>query len=294
MIFRKKRLIMILISLIILVALVGLSLGDRGEKTMPEKFLHDTVGWTQNIFGKPVRFVNGAVDHFQELYDVHEQNQVLKSRLTENRNLLAENQRLKERNQELRSVIDKAETRSDYEPIHATVIARSSERWFQQMTINQGESDGIEQNMAVITGEGMVGKIQSVSEFHSTVKLLSGFDRSNRISSWVVKEGEDTENGFGLIEGFDEESERLLLKEIPFEDEVKKGETVISSGLGGVFPEELEIGVIDEVENDEYGLTQIAYVKPSANLYNINHVIVVNRSMETVESENGESEEEGS
>ncbi|ASF40045.1 rod shape-determining protein MreC [Halobacillus halophilus] len=281
--FRRKRLMAVLIGFIVLVALIGFSIRDRDSLTTPEKFFKDTVGWMQSIIHKPVSLVDNSVDNIQNMFEVYEQNQVLKARLSEYKGVIKDNQRLKNDNAELRKTMEKTKSLSDYSPIQATVIARSSDRWFEQMTINRGEEHGVAKDMAVLTSEGMVGKIKSAGAFHSTVQLLSGFDRSNKISSWVVRK--DKNEAFGLIEGYDGESGRLLLKGIKLDEELKNGDTVISSGLGGVFPSNLRIGTVEEVVNDHFGLTKTAYVKPFADLFNINHVIVVDRSMQTVENE---------
>ncbi|WP_226036537.1 rod shape-determining protein MreC [Aquibacillus saliphilus] len=273
--FRKKRLFVILIGFIILVGLIGLTLRDREELSTVEEFLQDTVGWLQNVVHIPVEFSTSLISNIEDMKNVYEENQVLKSRLGQYKNLLYEVQELKQDNEELRNVLDKTESITDYQPIQASVIARSPEPAFHQVKISKGKQHGVESNMAVITGNGMIGKVQSAAQFTSTVLLLSGFDRSNRISVDVAIE--DKKNVSGFIVGFDEESESLLLELNTYDVKLDGGELVVSSGMGGVFPRSLEIGTIEEVTPDKYGLTQIAHVTPSANLSNSDHVIVVNR-----------------
>lgn len=287
--FRKKRLILVLVSFILLVALIGFSLRERSELTWPEKFVHDSVGWIQTIFNQPVQLIQGTYANIQDISSTYEQNEILKSRLSQYKSIMQENQLLKKENEELRSSLDYQESLSEYDPIDASVIARSSERWFSQMIVNRGEAHGVERNMAVITGEGMIGKVQSTDKFHSTVQLLSGFGLSNRISAWVWQ-GDDPIHG--LIQGYDEESKSLLLKEIDSDAEINEGEQVVSSGKGGVFPAGLLIGEVTKVEMDQYGLTQTAYVKPAADLYDINQVMIVDRSMPTHNIDETDEEEE--
>ncbi|RDY66062.1 rod shape-determining protein MreC [Halobacillus sp. SY10] len=289
--FRRKRLMIVLVGFIVLVALIGFSIRDRDSLSTPEKFLQDSVGWMQTIFHKPVSLVDNTIENIQDMFGVYEQNEVLKARLSEYKGVIQENQRLRSEIGELQQTLDKSDSLSDYSPVQATVIARSSDRWFEQMTINKGEEHGVEKDMAVMTSDGLIGKIKSVGAFHSTVQLLSGFDRSNKISAWVVREDQD--EAFGLIEGYDDETGRLLLEEIKLDEELKPGDTVISSGLGGVFPSNLRIGTVEEVVNDQFGLTQTAYVEPFADLFDINHVMVVDRTAETVDT-GAEQEEEAS
>ncbi|WP_077621361.1 rod shape-determining protein MreC [Sediminibacillus massiliensis] len=288
--FRRTRLFIILIGIIILVASIGFSLRDREELTTAEEFLKDTTGWLQNIVHRPAQFTSNIFSNIDEIRNVYEENQLLKERLADNKSLLYEIQELKQDNEELRSTLDKTESITDYEPIQASVIARSPERWFKEVTINKGKQHGLEVNMAVITGEGMIGKVQSTSEFTSTVQLLSGFDRSNRISVTVSQEENENETGFVI--GYDEDREALMLKLNSYDSEIEDGSLVVSSGMGGVFPRGLEIGTIEEVQPDQYGLTQMAYVTPAANLEDMDHVIIVNRTVVQPEESADTTEED--
>src|SRR5699024_6110450 len=140
-------------------------------------------------------------------------------------------------------------------------------------------SDGVKKDMAVMTVDGMIGKIQSVSTSTAKVKLITGFDQLNRVSATVsVKKGD---NIFGLIEGYDQNKEMLVFRVLEESNKkLKEDELVVSSNLGGLFPSGLPIGTIKEVESDQYGLTKTAYVEPAADIYELNQVIVVDRSLE--------------
>lgn len=280
--FRRKRLFTILISLIILVGLIGFSLSDRGELSSVEEFIQDTVGSFQNVFFQPVYFVRDVINNIDEMTHVYEENQQLKENLSTYQQKLYEVQELTKENETLRAIIEKTESISDYQPIHATLISRSPEQWFKQVTLNKGKQHGVEKDMAVITASGMIGKIQSTSQFTSTVLLLNGFDRSNRISVNVDLPESDID-AKGFILGYDEEREQLLLEFTDSYEDIPLDATVFSSGLGGVFPKGLEIGSIKEVTTDQYGLTQIAYVTLSANVDELDHVIIVDRTLTTVD-----------
>lgn len=289
--FRRKRLFTILIGIIILVGLIGFSLSDRDNLSAPEQFAKDAISWMQQLIHTPIEYVSSVISNIDDMKNVYEENQRLKEELAQYQQTLYEVQELRKENDELTSVVEKTESDAlaSYRSIQASVTARSPEQWFQQVTINKGKQDGIEQNMAVISGEGMIGKIQTVSQFSSTVLLLNGFDRSNRISVNVNITDQD-QDASGFILGYDEDREALLLEFTDYEGEIATGEFVFSSGLGGVFPKGLEIGEIQEVTMDQYGLTQVAYVSPSADLKNVHHVIVVDRMMDTVSGEEEEGE----
>ncbi|RBW71595.1 rod shape-determining protein MreC [Bacillus taeanensis] len=282
--FSNKRLIVLLVSIIILVAMIGFSMKERKSLSTPEQFLKDSVGWVQSIFYKPAQAAAGFFENIQEMKNLYEQNQVLKARLDEYAKLAYDVKELKEDNESLKALIDKKESLQDYNVFPASIIARSPDRWNKLITIDKGQKDGIDQNMAVITPEGLIGKVLHAQEFSSTVQLISALDRTNRISAVV----EDNEEIFGIIEGFNSEKQMLIFNATA-DIEIKEGAAIVTSGLGGVFPKGLIIGEVVEVKNDDYGLTKSAYVKPAANLYNIDHVMVVERKSQIV-TENDELE----
>ncbi|OZU89824.1 rod shape-determining protein MreC [Virgibacillus indicus] len=289
--FRKKRLFLILIGFIIIVALIGFSLRDRANLTTAEQFVNDTVGWVQGVIHAPVNFVTGIFTNIDDFKDTYNENRILKEKLSQYKGLIYEVQELREENEELRNTMDAEDSIRDFDPIHATVMSRSPESWVEQVTINKGEQDGVRSNMAVITAEGMVGKIQNTSQFTSTVQLITGFDQFNRISATISRE--DGKDIFGMIEGFDKESDSLLFRIIEeSEKDLEKGELVVSSGMGGVFPAGLMIGTVKEVIPDQYGLTRTALVEPAANMYQINNVIVVDRKLTEEKEAETENEEE--
>ncbi|SFD58155.1 rod shape-determining protein MreC [Lentibacillus persicus] len=291
-VFQRKRLFILLIGIIILVALIGYSMQDRKNETIAEQFVKDTVGWAQNLVHTPVEYVTGIFENIDDIKNTYEENKLLRQKIAEYKSLQYEVQELKEENDELRNTLDKTESIRDYNPVQATVISRSPERWIEQVTINKGSQDGVEENMAVITAEGMIGKVDAESKFTSTVKLLTGFDQFNRISATVSREDEDDIHG--MIEGYDQESNHLLLRVVEESDfDLEEGELVLSSGMGGVFPAGLPIGEVKEVKPDEYGLTRTAFVEPVADMYDINNVIVVERQQPNSDT-SSESEEEAS
>lgn len=282
--FLNKRLIILLVSIMVLVALIGFSLKERNELSWMEKFVKDTVVFMQSIVHKPAQFVAGFFENVNDLRHTYEENKRLKEHLEQYVLLQSEVESLKKENERLRELLNKKESLRDFVAIQATVIGRNPERWEETLIVNKGSQHGVEKNMAVITPQGLIGKVRSVSPFSATVQLLSAKDRKNRISAFI----QGDENVFGLIEGYDEERETLLLKRIPYDAKIEKGQRVFTSGLGGIFPKGLFIGEVEEVVADEYGLTQIAYIKPAANFYDIDDVIIVKRKIEMSQEEEGQ------
>ncbi|EAC6951611.1 rod shape-determining protein MreC, partial [Listeria monocytogenes] len=80
--------------------------------------------------------------------------------------------------------------------------------------------------------------------------------------------------------GYDSDTKLLELKQLPYDMKFKKGQKVVTSGLGGKFPAGIFIGTIEKVETDKMGLSQTAFIKPGADMYDLNHVTVLKRSAE--------------
>ncbi|MDR7237396.1 rod shape-determining protein MreC [Neobacillus drentensis] len=273
--FLNKRLIILLVSIIVLVALIGFSLRERSKLSWPEQFVKDTTGWVQSLVSKPTHFVAGFFENLQDLQDTYGENKELKSRIENLVNLEAQVQELTKDNQELRDILGEKTTLRDFKPLPATVIGRNPDRWHEMIIIDKGKLNGIKKDMAVVTATGLIGKVKNVTQFSSTVQLLSAMDPKNRISA-VVQGKKDV---YGFVQGFDDKRKLLLIKAIPSGSKVEKGQTVVTSGLGGVFPKGLMIGKVVDVRPDQYGLNQTALVKPGADFYDIENVIVINRLM---------------
>ncbi|MES9684481.1 rod shape-determining protein MreC [Bacillus sp. AFS001701] len=274
--FQNKRLMIVLAAIILLVALLGYSLRSNRNLSIPEQFIKDTVSLTEKVLNKPAQLIAGLFNNMADLKDTYDENQVLKSKLDKYVELSVREKALEKENKELKDMIGIKKSLSDYDTFQATVTIRDPDKWQQIIAIDKGSISGIEKEMAVITSKGLIGKVKNVSKFSSTVQLLSSSDRTNRISAKIQQK----DTVFGLIEGYDVEKQALLFKRIPSNAKVKKGQTVVTSGLGGVFPANLVIGKVEEVVPDEHGLTQTAYIKPQADFNDINHVLAVKRSID--------------
>ena len=291
--FSNKRLILLMLGVILLVALISYTLRDRDNVSFPEQIIKDTVGAGQSLFSGPAHFVTGIFDNVDSLLNTYKENQHLKGRLEEFASVQAEVTDLRSENDQLKEIVGKEADLRDFNPIQATVIARNPDQWEEKVILNKGENDGVKENMAVMSAQGLIGKVTLVTKSHSTVELISTQDPNYRVSAMVIGGEADV---FGLIEGYDAERRELMLKRIDAQVELEVGQQVVSSGLGGIFPKGLVIGEITEITIDEFGLTQLAYVKPAADFTLLNHVMIADREAPEVDGEdNGAAaEEEGS
>ena len=282
--FSNKKLILLLVSVIFLVALISFSLRDRQNATWPEQIIKDTVGFAQGLVAKPTNYITSIFSNIESLLNTYEENQRLKMRLEDFAVLQAKVHDLETENASLQELVDKEESLRDYERLHATVIARNPDQWEEKIILNKGSKHGVEKNMAVMTARGLIGKIILVTPFTSEVELLYTNNSNYRVSALVQGEKGDV---YGLIEGFEPERNELILKRIDSSLTIQVGEKVVSSGLGGIFPKGILIGEVTEITTDDFGLTKMAYVKPAADFSLLEEVIIAKRAITLIDGQDG-------
>ncbi|WP_342511095.1 rod shape-determining protein MreC [Sporosarcina sp. FSL K6-1522] len=288
--FSNKRLILLLVGVIFLVALISFSLRDRQHASLPEQIVKDVVGFGQSLFSKPAHYITNVIGNIDGILNTYEENKQLKARLDEYAASQSALVDVENENKRLREIIGKEDNLRAYEPIQATVISRNPDQWEEKIIIDKGEEHGIEKNMAVMTATGLIGKVILVTPFTSTIELLSTENRNFRVAAVIPGETEV----FGLIEGYDSKRGELIMKRIDSSFEVEVGQQVISSGLGGIFPKGLPIGEVTEVSTDDFGLTKLTYIRPAADFVMLDHVMVAKRQTRPfTEGSDGDNTAEG-
>ena len=187
------------------------------------------------------------------------------------------NEELKDEFDELKRLNDLSNTLVDFKSIKALVIERNKMYWFNTITINKGKSSGLKEDMAVITGSGLIGKINKVGSNTSEVKLITTNDTNYKISV-MIKTSTDTI--YGIMSGYDVSNNKLLVTSVNKNIEIEENASVYTSGMGGVFPSGILIGSVDGVIPDKYDVSKIILVKPNADMNNTRFVNVLVRNIE--------------
>ena len=190
----------------------------------------------------------------------------------ENRQLRATNQALRDVEHEvnrLRHALNYRE-RSVFKLVPAEVVARDSSTWWRTITINRGKEDGIEGDMPVVTDEGLVGKDHDGRRDNISVVLLIS-DENCKVAASVegtreqgIVSGERVTGGVTPL---------LNLNFLSKQADLKPGQKVYTSGVGGVFPSGLLIGVVKSFRVRE--LDGQAQLTPAVDLSHLEDVFVV-------------------
>lgn len=190
----------------------------------------------------------------------------------QNQELIMQNQALREDKaeaQRLRRLVNFQNASIDtYELVPARVIARSQNNWYMNLVIDKGSDQGIQKNMPVISPNGLVGRIGSVSRHSAQVDLIT--HREIAVGA-ILQETRETR---GIVEGVGDSS-MLRMQNIPYYSKVKQGDHVISSGLSQYYPKGIEIGTVQEIERQPDGLLLSALVKPAVNFDKLEEVLVI-------------------
>lgn len=212
-------------------------------------------------------FVENIWDSYIQLVDTHRENIRLRDDIRSlNAQVLEEKEALLA-NQRLEQLLDMK--KSVKEPtVAATIIGEDVTSWFRTLVINRGSSSGIREGMAVISADGVVGQTVKVSPSTSRVLLLT--DHASGISATIQRS-----RARGVVKG---KSEMLCTLEFTTrEEDVKVGDTVMTSGIGGIFLKGLPIGEVTMVKRGEYGIFQTVSIRPSVNIPHLEEVLVVLR-----------------
>ena len=219
----------------------------------------------------PAQMVISSVDEFRSV--AHE-NEMLKE---ENARLRQETYYASEALQELARLhaLVRFDDKWDYPIVTARVVGHNPGRFLTTLVINRGTSRGVKEDMPVFSMNGLVGKVSKATLTHSRVQLLvdpnlklSVLERRTRV--------------VGFLESVDG---RTLSAMIPTHAGVKVGDTLITSGLGGIFPKGIPVGTVTRIRPSDLEVMQLMDVVPFQEFSSLEEVFVMGKEPEWVVQE---------
>lgn len=270
----KYIIIVIVVLFLLLIGITSNTLSDDKNLNFFEKSIKDTTIFIEKIFYSPIKFVKNKIEIINETNKLYKKYTKLKEKVEKTDLYYAQIEELQKEVTELKSILDLNATLSEYNYINATVVNRNIGYWYNILNIDKGSKNGVKKGDAVITPNGLIGKIINVSNFSSTVKLLTTDEISNKIS---VKVNSDNKYLYGLLIGYDKEYNIYKIEGITDSDNIKEGDLVTTTGLTDYFPSGILIGKVSKIVKDEYDLNSLVEVIPSVNFENISVVTILNR-----------------
>ena len=181
-----------------------------------------------------------------------------------------ENNALKKEIKELKNLLELKNT--NYKLKYASVISRNTKDYFEEVIIDIGKKDGIKENLAVITKDGLIGKIIKVTNKTSTVRLITSSNIYNKIS---VNIEADNKSVTGIITSYDSLTNSLTIEGITENVNIQTGSLVTTTGLSDIYPSGILVGRVSRVMKDNFDLAYILKVEPTENLSSFHYVAVI-------------------
>lgn len=243
----------------------SLNLKNKEHANAFERGVMNLMAPLYGVVARVNRTATGVWNDYIDLLDASRENKqlresvkVLNKRLLEANEAVLANERLK-RLLELKNTL--------HAPVvAAAVIGEDGSPWFKSLMIDRGAADGLREGMPVVASDGVVGQLVKVSAGSSRVLLLT--DHASAIAATVERS-----RARGIVKG--KGGGRCSLEFTLHQEDVKVGDTVITSGIGGVFPKGLPVGEVTMVKKGEYGIFQTVEVSPRVNISRLEEVLVI-------------------
>lgn len=254
---------------LLLLGVAVVMLLSRDEKASEshsfQKALLELSGPFQKGITRGIGFFQDLWQRYLYLVRVEEDNRLLREIIEELKRERVQLLEFRSENDRLRSLLGFQQ--GFQKPLlPAEIIAKDLSGWFQTAVIDRGTRDGIEEGMAVLSVQGIVGQVMESSKSFSRVLLIT--DPNSSVAALMQRS-----RARGIVAGNGHQLCRL--KYLHRSEDVKPGDLVLASGLDGVYPKGVLIGTVLEAETTEPDLFQRVVVQPSADFRRLEEVVVL-------------------
>ena len=264
--FSKKMVMIVCAVVLIVVNIIILSVNSRRYSSYGSgRIAIFFISPFQKTVAQSVQFLKNIWSHYFFLVSVAKENDNLKKEIN---HAIDKNNKYREieiSNLRLRDLLNFRKTMTN-QVIVAEVIGQDPSPWFKTIIIDKGKSDGVEKGLPVVATEGIAGQVIDITYNYSKVLLI--IDHNSAVDALVQRTRDR-----GLIKG--QSGGRCLFKYVLRRHDIKVGDTVVSSGLDGVFPKGLRIGDVSEIIKCNSGMFQEVTVTPYIDFEKLEEVLVV-------------------
>lgn len=262
--WRSNRAVFLIVCLLITAALIVTS--QTGLLSPIEDLASTPLNAVSGIFNRVALTISDNINRLSDVQSLQRRIADLESALALYQSELVELREIESDYARLSSLLEYRNTVRAQETVTADVIGVDVGSGLRTIAINRGTRDGIAVGMPVVTGQGLVGRVIQVSANAARVMLVT--EPSSSVSARL-----QTTRVEGAVVGL--ASGNLRMDLIPLDSQVREGDLVLTSGLGGNFPPDIVIGVVTSVRPSERGLYQEAQVRSLINFDTLEFVLVV-------------------
>lgn len=276
----NRKLVITIISVFCLVA--AFFTVDKANPTFFENTFGFIITPVQKAGSSAVNWIDRKKDYFTGISSLQEENTKLKSELEKKNIELGKLEMVEQENKTLTELLDVKSRYSQYEMVAANIIAKDTGNWYNTFTIDKGTKDGLNKNMVVITGNGLVGRIEKCGYNYANVTSI--IDDTDAISAKSLRTDD-----IGYVSGDLANKGMCKMEYIDNNAELTEGDEVITSNLSEIFPPGITIGYIKAINSDKSAITKQAEVKPAVDFKHLDSVMVITTDFSHTYTENEET-----
>lgn len=264
---KKSGLLGIVITIVVLILIVIFS-NKEANTSFFENVANKLVMPIQNGLTYLKNKMSGNSTFFTDISNLKTENKELQEKNSKLEQSLRELENIRTENETLKEYLGLTEKYGEYKTIPGYVINKEISNYSKTIIINIGKEDGIEENMTVIADEGLVGHVISVTE--NTAKIRTIVDTSSSISC-LMSSGKDSIVCKGTLDNNSE----LKAMYIPTDANLVQGDSVDTSGLGGIYPKGIHVGTVKKIVSTKNMTDRYALVETAVDFNKLNTVLVV-------------------
>ncbi len=265
---RKGGIVGIIITIVILIILVIFSNTNSEKISIIENIASTVVMPIENGLTYLKNKINNNNKFFENISELKTENESLKQKNSELEQQLREYEIIKNENDQLKQELNLAEKYEQYTTVPGTIISRDISNYSKTIVINVGSDNGIKEKMTVIADEGLVGYIVSVTS--KTAKVQTIVDSASA-TSCLASSTRDTMICKGTIES----KSILSASNIDTNARIIQGDSVETSGLGGIYMKGIHVGKIKKVNEGSNKTDSYATIETAVDFEKIETVLVI-------------------
>lgn len=265
---KKSGIIGIVITIIILIILVIFSNTDLEKISIIESIANEIVMPIENGLTYLKNKINNNDKFFVNINELKAENESLKQNNSELEQKLREYEIIKNENEQLKQELNLAQKYAQYTTVPGTIITRDINNYSKTLVINIGSDDGVQEKMTVIADEGLVGYIVSTTK--KTAKIQTIVDSASA-TSCLASSTRDTM----ICKGSIENKSVLSASNIETNARIIQGDSVETSGLGGIYIKGIHVGKIKKVNEGSNKTDSYATIETAVDFEKLETVLVI-------------------
>ena len=264
----KGGIVGVIITIIILILLVIFTNADSGNISIIENIANSIVVPVENGLTYLKNKLNNNDKFFENIEQLKSENNSLQQKNTELEQQLREFEIIKNENEQLKQQLNLAERYRQFTTVPGTIISRDISNYSKTLVINIGSDNGIKEKMTVIAEQGLVGYV--VSTTSKTAKIQTITDSASA-TSCLASSTRDTMICKGTIEN----KPQLSASNIATDARIIQGDSVETSGLGGIYVKGIHVGKIKKVNAGSNKTDSYAVIETAVDFEKLETVLVI-------------------